>query len=105
MASLKRIILVSAVHHPYHEKWLKLSKDLAQELGVEFELKEEDYVFAIEHGKTDELGMAGLPQLFAELDDGRIVVILWEIPLNEKFDADFDKAKKEVLERLKEILA
>lgn len=100
MVSLKKFILVTATHHPYHEKWLKLTQELSQQFGVEYEVKEEDYVFAIEHGKTDELGMAGLPQLFAELSDGRITVVLWEVPLNEKFDADFEKAREEVKRRL-----
>lgn len=104
MVAVKKFILVTATHLPYHDKWVKLAQDLSRELGVDFEIKEEDYVFAIEHGKTDDLGMAGLPQLFAELDDGRIVVLLWEIPLNEKYDADFDKAREVVLARIKEVV-
>ncbi|MEM2196457.1 MAG: hypothetical protein QW290_05205, partial [Sulfolobales archaeon] len=36
----------------------------------------EDYLFLIEHGDTDEYGMAWLPQLLAELDSGEIVKVL-----------------------------
>ncbi|MEM1604941.1 MAG: hypothetical protein QW604_03520 [Fervidicoccaceae archaeon] len=104
MVTVKKFILVTATHLPYHDKWVKLTQDLSNALGVQYEIKEEDYVFAIEHGKTDDLGMAGLPQLFAELDDGRIVVVLWEVPLNERYEADFDKAKEVVLARIKEIV-
>jgi hypothetical protein len=104
MVTVKKFILVTATHLPYHDKWVKLTQDLSNALGVPYEIKEEDYIFAIEHGKTDDLGMAGLPQLFAELDDGRIVVVLWEVPLNERYEADFDKAKEVVLARIKEIV-
>jgi len=104
LTALSKLILVTATHHPYHQKWLELTQRLSQELGVEYEVREEDYLFAIEHGKTDDLGMAGLPQLFAQLADGRILLLLWEIPLNEKFEADFEKARVKVLESLKEIV-
>ncbi len=103
MSGIKKIILVSAEHHPYHRKWVELAKSVAEELGVEYELKLEDYVFAIEHGHTDDLGMAGLPQLFAETSRGEIKLLLYELPLNKAFQPDFEKAKEIVLSKIKEI--
>ncbi len=100
MVKPKKLILVSAEHHPYHNKWLKLMKEVADELGLETEVKLEDYVFVIEHGVTDELGMAGLPQLLVELEDGSIKPLLHEIPLDEAFQADFEKARVIVKEKL-----
>ncbi|AFH42312.1 hypothetical protein FFONT_0322 [Fervidicoccus fontis Kam940] len=103
MSKPKKLILVSAEHHPYHKKWLQLSQEVAQTLGLDFELKLEDYVFAIEHGVTDELGMAGLPQLFVEMEDGRIAVVLSEVPLDSNYQPDFEKSKAEVIEKIKNI--
>ncbi len=103
MVAAKKIILVTAEHHPYHSKWMKLAKSVAEELNLELEVKYEDYVFVIEHGITDELGMAGLPQLLIELDTGEIRPLLHEIPLNEAYQADFDKAREVILEKLKNI--
>ena len=96
----KKLILVTAEHHPYHSKWMKLAKDVSEELGLELEVKYEDYIFVIEHGVTDELGMAGLPQLLVEYDDG-IKPLLHEIPLNEAYQADFEKAREIVVKRLR----
>ncbi|NAY89912.1 MAG: hypothetical protein GU347_04275 [Desulfurococcales archaeon] len=100
MAKVKKLILVTAEHHPYHKQWLRMSNELAQMLGVELEVKIEDYVFAIEHGVTDEFGMAGLPQLLVELEDGKIKPLLYEIPLDSNFQLDFEAAKKLASEKL-----
>ncbi len=98
-----KLILVSAEHHPYHKKWVTLTEEVAKEVGVAWELRLDDYVFAIEHGVTDDLGMAGLPQLFVELDNNEIKLLLHEIPLNKAFQPDFEEAKKQVLEKLKSL--
>jgi len=100
MVKPKKLILVTAEHHPYHKQWLSMSKELADQLGVELEVKIEDYVFAIEHGVTDEFGMAGLPQLLVELEDGSIKPLLHEIPLDSKFELDFQAAKKLAIEKV-----
>lgn len=100
MVTVKKLILVTAEHHPYHNQWLAMSKELANILGVELEIKIEDYVFAIEHGVTDEFGMAGLPQLLVELADGSIKPLLHEIPLDSNFQLDFQAAKKLALEKI-----
>lgn len=103
MALVKKIVLVSAEHHPHHVKWLRLAEEVAKESGAHFEYRPEDYLYAIEHGRTDEFGMAGLPQLFAETEEGRVHLLLWEVPLNERLEPDFEEAKRIVLRRLAEI--
>ncbi|MEM0020853.1 MAG: hypothetical protein QW039_00410 [Fervidicoccaceae archaeon] len=100
MVQVKKLILVTAEHHPYHKQWVEMSKELSSLLGVELEIKIEDYVFAIEHGVTDEFGMAGLPQLLVELIDGSIRPLLHEIPLDSSFQLDFQAAKKLALEKI-----
>jgi hypothetical protein len=101
LANVKKLILVTAEHHPYHKQWVDMSKELAESLGVELEIKIEDYVFAIEHGVTDEFGMAGLPQLLVELADGSIRPLLHEIPLDSNFQLDFQAAKTLAIEKIK----
>jgi len=103
MAKVKKIILDTAEFHPLHKAWLNLAKRLAEEFGAELEVKKEDYLFAIDHGQTDDLGMASLPQLFVELDDGRIVLVLAEYPFDPKTtkpdkDMAYEQAKKKILE-------
>ncbi|MCS7107224.1 MAG: hypothetical protein NZ902_03870 [Acidilobaceae archaeon] len=82
MPKISKVILDTAEHHPLHKDWLKLAKALSQELGAELEVISEDYVFAMEHGETDDLGMAWLPQLFARLEDGSVRLILSRYPFD-----------------------
>jgi len=104
LAKVKKVILDTAEHHPYHKKWVQLAESIANELSVELEVKYEDYVFAIQHGVTDDLGMAGLPQLMVELEDGKIHPVLHEIPLDKSFQPDFEMAKKVALERIRQFV-
>ena len=103
MVKLKKIYLVTATHHPYHELWSKLAKEIADKLNTELEVKYEDYLFLMEHGDTDEYGMAWVPQMFAELDDGSIKLLLSNMPLNESLGPDYEKAKEIVLEKIREL--
>jgi len=99
---VKKIILVSGTFHPLHAKAERVAKEVASELGIEFEMKLEDYVYLTEHGVKDELGFASIPQIFIELDDGTVKPVLWEFPLNEKLKPDIAKAKEQILSRIKE---
>lgn len=103
MAKPKKLILVTATHHPLHELWVKLVEEVAQELGLEKEIRYEDYVLLTEHGDTDDLGMTWLPQLLVELDDGTIKLLLSKMPLNKALQPDYEKAKEEVLEKIKDL--
>ena len=102
MAKIKKLILVTAKHMPQHKYFSKLAEELRKKLGVELEVREEDYAFLAEHGDTDEFGMPWTPQLLAELDDGRIVVLLSKMPFDEKtLKFDVDRALEVVMEKVK----
>ena len=103
MAKPKKLILDTAEHHPHHKQWMKMAKAVAEELGLDLEVKYEDYEFAINHGFTDELGMAGLPQIMLELEDGKIVPLMNEIPLDSKYQPDFDKGKEELIRKIRSL--
>lgn len=105
MAKVKKLILVTATHHPLHKIFNNLLEDLAEKLGVEKEVKIEDYVFLIKYGETDEFGMAGTPQLLVELDDGKIVPVLTQksMPLTGALKPDIDKAREIVLKKIDEL--
>lgn len=103
MSRVKKLILVTADHHPLHKYFMTLADRLAKELGVEKEVKIEDYVFLIEHGDTDELGMAWLPQLLAELDDGRIVLLLSKAPFDSQLKPDLERGYEEIISRVRSL--
>lgn len=104
MARIVKVILDDLPHHPFHKQWKQLAERLAKELGVPLEVKSEDYVFAVEHGETDDLGMASLPQLFVELEGGEIRLVLSRFPFNPAtMQADPDEAYRQAMERIKEI--
>ncbi len=105
MGKIRKLVLDTAEFHPLHKAWLKLAEKLASELGVELEVKKEDYMYAIEHGKTDDLGMAALPQLFAELEDGSVKLVLGEYPFDPATTKpDEEMAYREAKRRIEEIL-
>ena len=76
MARLSKLILVTADHHPLHKYFKELAEELSKRYSVPLEVRMEDYLFLIQHGDTDEYGMAWVPQLLAELDSGTIVKVL-----------------------------
>ncbi|WP_440060212.1 hypothetical protein ACSU1N_03470 [Thermogladius sp. 4427co] len=92
MASVRKIVLVSAEHHPYHKLWVKLADRISKELNVPLDVRIEDYVYINEYGDKDEFGMAWLPQILAEYDDGSVRVLLSQLPLNTALQPDEDKA-------------
>ncbi len=105
MTKIVKIVLDTAEHHPLHKAWLKLAENLAKELDVELEIKKEDYVFAIEHGETDDLGMAWLPQLFAETENGEVKLILSKYPFDPATTKPDEKiAHEEAKKKVEEIL-
>jgi len=100
---VKKIYLITATHHPYHELWMKLAKEVSEKLGVELEVRYEDYLFLIEHGDVDEYGMAWLPQIVAEFDDNSFTVLLSQLPLNEALQPDPDKAVEIMINKVREV--
>ncbi len=105
MAKARKIILVSATHHPLHKIWVQVAEKTAEELGVEFETRMEDYVLLTEHGATDDLGMTWLPQILVELDDGTIKPVLTEMPLGEDYKADPSRAVEVLKKNIRELEA
>jgi len=104
MGKIKKIILDTIESHPLHRSWLRLAEQLANEAGVPLEVKKEDYVFAITHGDTDDLGMAWLPQLFAELEDGTVKLVLSQFPFDPKTtQPDPEEALRKARGKLREI--
>ncbi|AFK50849.1 hypothetical protein TCELL_0424 [Thermogladius calderae 1633] len=92
MASIKKVVLVTAEHHPYHKLWVKLAERLSKDLNTSLDVKIEDYVYINEYGDKDEYGMAWLPQILAEYDDGTVKVLLSQLPLNQALQPDEEKA-------------
>jgi len=103
MPKPKKIVIVTATNHPYHDMWMKLAKEAAEKLGTELEVKYEDYVYLVDHGDTDEYGMAWLPQILIELDNGEVKVLLSQLPLNEAFQPDYEKALETILKKAGEL--
>lgn len=104
MPRLAKIVLDTTKHHPLHGAWLSLAESLAREYGVELEVKEEDYIFAMEYGDKDDIGMTWLPQLFAVLDDGTVKLILSQYPFDPKTtNPDPGMAYEEAKRRLAEV--
>ena len=103
MPKPKKLILVTAEHHPQHKMWVKLVEEIAKQAGLEYEIRIEDYVLLTEHGDTDDLGMAWLPQLLVQLDNDKYKVLLSRMPLNKALQPDVEKAKEEILSKLEEL--
>ncbi|ABM81107.1 hypothetical protein [Hyperthermus butylicus] len=98
-----KLVLVTAEHHPQHKLWLDLLERLVEKTRLKKEIKIEDYVYLIEHGDTDEYGMAWLPQLLVELNDGSVKLLISRLPLNKSLQPDIDEAERQVLRKLAEL--
>lgn len=105
MGKIKKLILVTAEHHPLHKYFTMLTKKVADELKVDVEVREEDYLFLIEHGDTDELGMAWIPQILAELDDGKIILLLSKAPFDSELKPDLEKGYEEIMVKLRTVMS
>ncbi|MEB3779593.1 MAG: hypothetical protein GSR85_05105 [Desulfurococcales archaeon] len=104
MGKIRKIVLDTIEFHPLHKAWVKLGEQIAKDLGVDFEVLKEDYVYAINYGDTDDLGMAWLPQLFAELEDGSVKLILSQYPFDPQTTSpDEEKAIEEARRKVEEI--
>lgn len=100
---VSKVVLVTADHHPYHKLWSKLAERLSNTLGVSLEVRKEDYVYLVEHGDKDELGMSWLPQILVELEDGSVHWLLSQLPLNDNLQPDEDKAIEQMTEKLRSL--
>jgi hypothetical protein len=98
--TIKRLILVTAKHHPSDKFFKEVLEEVSIKLGVQKEIKEEDYIFANTYGEKDEFGFAWLPQLFAEYEDGTIKPLITQIPLDKNLSPDKEAAIREVLSKV-----
>lgn len=104
MGKIKKVILDTAEFHPLHKNWASLAEAIAKELGVELEVKKEDYLFAISYGDKDDLGMAWLPQLFVELEDGSVRLVMSQYPFDPATTKPSDQlAMQEAKRKIAEI--
>ncbi|BBG23979.1 hypothetical protein [Sulfuracidifex tepidarius] len=96
----KKLILVTTESHPMHKLFLEITDEVSKEVGIESEVRKEDYAFVTDYGEKDEFGMPWLPQLFLQ-EDGSIKPILTSIPFNDSLKPDKEKAKLEALSKVK----
>ena len=101
---VKKFVLVTSKAHPLNKHFTKLARRLAEEFNAELEIKEEDYMYLIKYGDTDELGMAWVPQLLAELDSGQVVKVLTQPNLDSQGNVDEEKDYQVSVDRLKKAL-
>ena len=104
MGKIVKLVLVTAKHLPQHGDWVKLAEEVAKEVGVPLEVREEDYVLVNQCGEQDEFGMAWLPQLLAFLEDGSCKLVLSKLPLDSStLKSDIEAAKRQALEAIRRI--
>ncbi|EZQ06991.1 MULTISPECIES: hypothetical protein [Acidianus] len=101
----KKLILVTSEAHPMNKAFINITEELSKEIGVEKEVRNEDYAFLSDYGEKDEFGMSWLPQLFLVLDDNRVYPILTQMPLGPDLKADPEKGKKEALDKIKSLVS
>ncbi len=99
----KKLILVTSEAHPMHKAFVNVTDQLSKELGIDKEVRMEDYSFLTDYGEKDDLGMPWLPQLLVEFDDGKIVPVLTKMPLGADLKADSAKGKEEALNKIKSL--
>jgi hypothetical protein len=105
LGKVVKLVLDTEDFHPLHKNWMNLAQQLAKELNVELEVKKEDYVYAISYGDKDDLGMAWLPQLFAQLENGEVKLVMSQYPFDPKTTKPSDPmALEEARRKLQEIM-
>ncbi|OYT61207.1 MAG: hypothetical protein B6U69_04060 [Thermofilum sp. ex4484_15] len=93
-AKLSKFIIVTSSYDPLRGKVENLVSKVARELGVNYEVREEDWDLLVKYGERDEVGGLDLPQVFAEYEDGSIKHLLTRIPLDERGKLDLSKAEE-----------
>jgi hypothetical protein len=101
---VKKLILITSESHPNHKHFKKVLEEIGNELKIDKEIRLEDYVFLTDYGEKDEFGMPFLPQLFALLEDNRIIPLLTQMPFDTRtLEPDPKKAKEETLNKIKNL--
>lgn len=96
----KKIVLVTADWDVARKYVEPICKGVASELGVELEVRNEDYAFLVEHGEKDDFGGVEIPQVFV-VDGDRVKHVFTRVPLTPEGKPDIGGAT----EMLKKALA
>jgi len=97
---VRKLIFVTSEGHPQHKYFAGIADELSKKLGVEVEVRKEDYVFLSKYGETDDLGLTWLPQLMAELEDGEVIKVLTQPALTPDGKLDAEGGLKRALRNL-----
>ncbi|PSN84586.1 hypothetical protein B9Q11_04410 [Candidatus Marsarchaeota G2 archaeon ECH_B_SAG-F08] len=87
----KKIVLVTAPWDSVRKYVEPICKVVAEQLGVELEIREEDYSFLVDYGEKDDFGGVEIPQVFV-VSNGKVTHVFTRIPLNEKGQPDITGA-------------
>jgi len=93
-SKVRKLIIVTSSYDPLKGKITGLVSKVANELGVGYEVREEDWDLLVKYGERDEIGGLDLPQVFAELEDGTIRHLLTRIPLDDRGKLDLVGAER-----------
>ena len=96
----KKLVLVTADWAPFSGKVERLCKETAEKLGVELEVRKEDWIYLSRHGEKDELGGYDIPQIFVE-EEGKVKHLLTRVPLTSEGRPDFETVRRIIEEALK----
>jgi len=94
MAKVKKLILVGANWEKATSILKRICESVAKDAGVEYEYRDEDWNFLLEHGEKDEFGGVNIPQVFVEYEDGEIKHILTNVLLTDRGKTDIDGMKE-----------
>jgi hypothetical protein len=96
----KKVLLITASWDTVKKYVEPICKVVAEQAGVEFESRNEDYGFLVDHGEKDDFGGVEIPQVFV-LSDGKVKHVFTRIPLTADGKPDIAGAT----EMLKKVLA
>ncbi len=97
MPAVRKLVLVTNKEHPLHKYFSRIAEEVAKSVGVELEVREDDYMYLSKYGETDDLGLTWLPQLLAELEGGGVIKVLTQPVLNERGKLDYEGGLHEAM--------
>lgn len=95
----RRLVLVTTDWAPFSDKVAKICEEEAAKVGVQFEIRKDDWIYLTKYGEVDELGGADVPQVFIE-SEGRVVHVLTRVPLDINGKPDFEEARRRIANAL-----
>ncbi|MEM3670459.1 MAG: hypothetical protein QW767_01765 [Thermoprotei archaeon] len=97
----RKIVLVTASWDAVRKYVEPICKAVAEQTGVQLELKDEDYAYLVDHGQKDEFGGVEIPQVFVE-DDQKVRHVFSSIPLTADGKPDIRTATEMLKKALTE---